>query len=155
MGAQFNTPPRNSTPPRECARSIGARWRNRKIATESGRHVLLVLRGEHDESARANRGGAPRRRESGAQALIEYEPAKVSPGQLRQIILDLGYTVRDAKKVRTFEEEQAELRGERNNLLIAAAFTAVALTMMVLMWTGIVTNPHCIQRKTRGPHAKT
>ena len=78
------------------------------------------------------------------EALIEYEPAKVSPGQLKQLILDLGYTVQDAKKVRTFEEERAELASARNNLLIAAAFTVVALTMMILMWLGAVVHPESV-----------
>src|SRR5713226_7894643 len=61
------------------------------------------------------------------EALIEYDAAKVSPAQLKQTLLDLGYTVRDPRKVRTFEEEEAELRQERNNLLLAAAFAAVAV----------------------------
>ena len=78
------------------------------------------------------------------EALIEYETSKVSPRQLKQLILDLVYTVRDAKKVRTFEEEQAELIGERNNLLIAAGFTAVALTMMILMWAGVIAHPEAV-----------
>ncbi len=78
------------------------------------------------------------------EALIEYEPSRVSPNQLKRIILDLGYTVRDAKKVRTFEEEQAELIGERNNLLIAASFTVVALTMMILMWVGVIAHPETV-----------
>ncbi len=33
------------------------------------------------------------------EALIEYEPGTVSPGQLKETLLDLGYTVRDADKV--------------------------------------------------------
>src|SRR5258708_10593263 len=78
------------------------------------------------------------------EALIEYEPAKVSPGQLKALILDLGYTVRDAKKVRTFEEEQAELANERNNLLVASGFTVTALTMMVLMWAKAVPKPEAV-----------
>lgn len=78
------------------------------------------------------------------EALIEYEPAKVSPRQLKKIIIDLGYTVRDPRKVLTFEEEQAVMLGERNNLLIAASFTIVALTMMILMWTGVVPNPQSV-----------
>jgi Cu+-exporting ATPase len=70
------------------------------------------------------------------ETLIEYDPSKASPQQLKRLILDLGYTVRDPKKVRTFEEERTELDSERNNLLIAAAFTAATLIMMILMWLG-------------------
>jgi len=70
------------------------------------------------------------------EALIEYEPAKVAPDRLKEILLELGYTVRDAKKVRTFEEEEAELRDQRNNLLTAVGFTLVALGAMLLGWLG-------------------
>jgi heavy metal translocating P-type ATPase len=75
------------------------------------------------------------------EALIEYEPSKVSPRQLKKLIIDLGYTVRDPRKVLTFEEERAVMLGERNNLLLAAAFALVAVTMMILMWVGVVSNP--------------
>jgi heavy metal translocating P-type ATPase len=68
------------------------------------------------------------------EALIEYEPQKVSPGKLKETLLDLGYTVRDAKKVRSFEEEEAEIREQRGNLLTAAVFTGISLVAMALMW---------------------
>ena len=68
------------------------------------------------------------------EALIAYEPDKVTPTQLKETLLELGYTVRDAKKVRTFEEEEAELRRERDNLLLSAGFAAVTVGLMVLMW---------------------
>lgn len=78
------------------------------------------------------------------EALIEYDAAKVSPAQLKQTLLDLGYTVRDPRKVRTFEEEEAELRQERNNLLLAAAFSAVAVGTMVLMWLKVLPMPEAM-----------
>ncbi|MBI4213786.1 MAG: cation-translocating P-type ATPase [Chloroflexi bacterium] len=68
------------------------------------------------------------------EAQVEFDPTRITSTQLKETLLDLGYTVRDASKVRTFEEEAAELRGERNNLLFAAALTAVSLSTMVLMW---------------------
>lgn len=71
------------------------------------------------------------------EALITYDPSKVSPAQLKETLLDLGYTVRDASKVRTFEEEEAEVRRERNNLLVAAVFAAVAVIAMILMLFGL------------------
>ncbi len=72
------------------------------------------------------------------EALIEYERAKVAPDRLKEILLELGYTVRDAKKVRTFEEEEAELRDQRNNLLTAVGFTLVSLGAMLLGWLGVL-----------------
>ena len=70
------------------------------------------------------------------EALITYEPAKATPTQLRDLLRDLGYTVRDADKVRSFEEEEAELVRERDRLLVAAGFTLVALGLMGLMLSG-------------------
>ncbi|TAM83380.1 MAG: heavy metal translocating P-type ATPase [Acidobacteria bacterium] len=78
------------------------------------------------------------------EALVEYEPSRMSARELKKIIIDLGYTVRDPRKVLTFEEEHAMMLGERNNLLVAAGFTAIALTMMILMWTGVVRNPQSV-----------
>jgi heavy metal translocating P-type ATPase len=75
------------------------------------------------------------------EALIEYEPGRVSPTQIKETLLYLGYTVRDVKKVRTFEEEEAELHRERRNLLVAAGFTGVALGAMGLMWLRLLPMP--------------
>jgi Cu+-exporting ATPase len=68
------------------------------------------------------------------ETLIEYEPDKASPVKFKETLLDLGYTVRDSKKVRTFEEEEAEIREQLGNLLTAVVFTAIALVAMILMW---------------------
>ncbi|TAK83543.1 MAG: cadmium-translocating P-type ATPase [Betaproteobacteria bacterium] len=72
------------------------------------------------------------------ETLVEYEPMKVASAKLKETLLDLGYTVRDANKVRSFEEEEAEIREQRNNLLMAAGFTAVALGAMALMWLDLM-----------------
>jgi Cu+-exporting ATPase len=72
------------------------------------------------------------------EALITYEPAVVTPTQLKDTLLDLGYTVRDASRVRTFEEEEAELRQARHELWLAAGFTALSFGMMVWMWLGLL-----------------
>jgi Cu+-exporting ATPase len=71
------------------------------------------------------------------EALIKYEPDKVTPSQLKETLLDLGYVVRDANKVRTFEEEEAELRRERSNLLFAAVMTLLALFGAMSTWMGM------------------
>ena len=72
------------------------------------------------------------------ETLIEYEPMKVTPAKLKETLLDLGYTVRDANKVRSFEEEEAEIKEQLTNLLTAASFTAVALGAMALMWLDLL-----------------
>lgn len=75
------------------------------------------------------------------EALIEYEPGKVSAAQLKDTLLDLGYTVHDPKRLRTIEEEEAEAARERNRLLVAAGFAAVTLGVMAAMWLGFVRTP--------------
>ena len=72
------------------------------------------------------------------ETLIEYEPMRVAAAELKQTLLDLGYTVRDANKVRSFEEEEAELREHLTNLMAAAGFTAVSLAAMALMWLDLM-----------------
>ncbi|MCM2306709.1 MAG: cation-translocating P-type ATPase [Sulfuritalea sp.] len=72
------------------------------------------------------------------ETLIQYEPTKVTPARLKETLLDLGYTVRDASQARSSEEEEAELRNQLENLLTAAGFTAVALGAMSLMWLDLL-----------------
>ncbi|MFQ6059618.1 MAG: heavy metal translocating P-type ATPase, partial [Anaerolineae bacterium] len=74
---------------------------------------------------------------SNEEALIEYEPAKCTPTELKDALRQLGYTVRDPDKVRAFEEQAAELRQARNRLLAGGALTAVALALMIAMWLGL------------------
>lgn len=72
------------------------------------------------------------------ETLIEYEPAKVTAAQLKETLNELGYTVRDASKIRSFEEEETELRQQRGNLLTAAGFAVVSLGAMLLMWLDLL-----------------
>ncbi len=71
------------------------------------------------------------------EALIEYDPARRTPTELRDTLRQLGYTVRDPDKVRAFEEQQAELRKARDLLLWGAAFSAVSLAIMIASWLGV------------------
>ncbi|MFQ5796490.1 MAG: heavy metal translocating P-type ATPase [Candidatus Bipolaricaulia bacterium] len=71
------------------------------------------------------------------EALVQYDPEKVTPTQLRDTLRSLGYTVRDPNKVRTFEEEDAEVRGHRNRLWVAAGWTLVSLGFMSAVWAGL------------------
>ncbi|HID76333.1 MAG TPA: heavy metal translocating P-type ATPase, partial [Planctomycetaceae bacterium] len=68
------------------------------------------------------------------EALVHYDPARVTPTELKETLREIGYAVRDIGKERSFEEQEAELRAERNNLLYAAGLGAIALNFMVLMW---------------------
>ena len=42
------------------------------------------------------------------EGLVKYDPTKVTPGELRRTLEQIGYTYRDPDKVRGFEEEAAE-----------------------------------------------
>lgn len=70
------------------------------------------------------------------EALIEYDPARVKPEALEDTLVAVGYTVRDPNKVRSFEEEEEEMRRERDRLFIAGALTWITFVLMVLMWLG-------------------
>jgi heavy metal translocating P-type ATPase len=70
------------------------------------------------------------------EALIAYDAAKVTAIDLTDTLRSLGYTVRDPNKVRTFEEEEAELGHERDRLLIAGAAAWAGFMVMLLMWVG-------------------
>ena len=70
------------------------------------------------------------------ETLIEYDPTKVIPDALKDTLVAVGYTVRDPEKVRSFEEEEEEIRRERDRLIIAGSITWIAFLLMVLMWIG-------------------
>ncbi|GIU92080.1 MAG: hypothetical protein KatS3mg011_0986 [Acidimicrobiia bacterium] len=43
------------------------------------------------------------------EGVIRYDPTRVTLDRLRRTLEEIGYTYRDPEKVRTFEEEAAEL----------------------------------------------
>ena len=76
------------------------------------------------------------------EGLIRYDPDKVTPDELRRTLEAVGYTYRDPDKVRSFEEEEAELRVARNRLLVAGSFTVTSLLLMTVgMWLELVRIP--------------
>lgn len=70
------------------------------------------------------------------EVLIQYDPEKITEIALKNTLRQLGYTVRDPKKVRTFEEEEAELQREKWRLIIAAGFAGTGALLMNSMWIG-------------------
>ncbi len=63
------------------------------------------------------------------QALVEYDPVVVRPGELLQTLRDIGYTISDPRKVRPFEEEEQDLIREGKRFLTAIAFSLVAIAL--------------------------
>ncbi|HIE22349.1 MAG TPA: cation-translocating P-type ATPase, partial [Acidimicrobiia bacterium] len=76
------------------------------------------------------------------EGLVKYDPAKVSPDKLRRTLEQLGYTYRDPEKVRSFDEEAAELRRERGRLVAAGSFSLASLLLMLFgQWIDLVSIP--------------
>jgi heavy metal translocating P-type ATPase len=70
------------------------------------------------------------------EVLIRYEPEKVTETEIKQVLRQLGYTIRDPKQVKSYEEEEAELHREKRRLIIAACFALLAALLMLSMWLG-------------------
>jgi heavy metal translocating P-type ATPase len=76
------------------------------------------------------------------EGLVRYDPSKVTPDELRRTLEDIGYTYRDPEKVRTFDDDAAELRRERFRLIVAASFSVASLVIMLLgTWLDVVDIP--------------
>ncbi len=71
------------------------------------------------------------------EALIEYDSEKLKPSAIEKTLRSLGYSVRDPDKLRSFEEEEAELQQEKNRLLVGAGAVLLSLGFMVAMWLGV------------------
>ena len=68
------------------------------------------------------------------EALVRYHPDQTSETRIHDTLRGLGYTVRDPRKVQTFDEQEAIMRHERNNLVTAAFFAISLFLMMAGMW---------------------
>ncbi len=69
------------------------------------------------------------------EALVIFDPERVTPVRVRDTLRDMGYTVRDPRKVRTFEEQEVELQAERVRLASAAVATVLVFWLMIVMWS--------------------
>ncbi len=65
------------------------------------------------------------------QALVDYDPALISPEQILGTLRDIGYDLYDPRKLRPFEQEEDDLIREGGRLLaaIAASLSAIALIL--------------------------
>ncbi len=71
------------------------------------------------------------------ESLIQYDPTKVRPEQIVNLIRSLGYVVRDPNKVRTFEEQEMELQEHKKQLYLALLVAFPALVLMIMRWAGM------------------
>src|SRR5919106_3041006 len=65
------------------------------------------------------------------QALVEFDPALVTPEDILRTLKDIGYSVYDPRKLRPYEEEEAELGREGKRLLAAIGLSLITIAMMV------------------------
>ncbi len=71
------------------------------------------------------------------EALIEYDAERIDEARVKDVLRDLGYTVRDPNRVLAYEEQREELRRETRKLLVNTALATVSIVLMALMWVGI------------------
>lgn len=64
------------------------------------------------------------------QALVDYDPKLVRPGELVSTLKDMGYTIWDPRKLRPFEEEERDLVREGRRLLVAIGFSLVTISLL-------------------------
>lgn len=69
------------------------------------------------------------------QALVDYDPTLVQPEQLLQTLREIGYTIRDPRKLRPYEEEEAELVRESLRLVAAIGFSLVTIGLITRLMT--------------------
>ena len=74
------------------------------------------------------------------QALVDFDPAVVAPQALLRTLQDIGYQVHDPRKLRPFEQEEAELVREGKRLLVATALSLVAIALIVQVtgWSSVL-----------------
>jgi Cu+-exporting ATPase len=75
------------------------------------------------------------------QALVDYDPNVIAPEQILSTLRDIGYDLYDPRKLRPFEEEEADLVREGKRLLaaIGASLTAIALILEISgVWSVLV-----------------
>ena len=65
------------------------------------------------------------------EALVEYDPARVHAQALVDTLRAIGYTARDPRKVRPYEEEEDELVREGRRLLTGVAVSLMTISLLV------------------------
>jgi P-type Cu+ transporter len=70
------------------------------------------------------------------QALVDYNPDQVTPGQILGTLRDLGYELHDPRKLRPYKEEETALVREGLRLLVAVAASLAAMGLIAQV-TGV------------------
>lgn len=64
------------------------------------------------------------------QALVEYDPQQIAPQAVLQTLRDIGYTIHDPRKLRAFEEEEADLVREGRRFVLAVMLSLAAIALI-------------------------
>jgi len=73
------------------------------------------------------------------EVLVEYDPETSNESELRKLLKDLGYTIRDPNKTKRFKEQQDELDEGKKDLLVSAVPTLIISGLMIYMLiTGMI-----------------
>ncbi|MHA7295201.1 heavy metal translocating P-type ATPase [Arthrobacter sp. HLT1-21] len=75
------------------------------------------------------------------QALIDYDPLQIKPQEILRTLREIGYDLYDPRKLRPFEDEEADLIREGKRLLaaVAVSLTAIALILEISgVWSILV-----------------
>jgi heavy metal translocating P-type ATPase len=67
------------------------------------------------------------------ELLVEYEEDVLSEAEVKDIVRDLGYTIRDPDKQKRFEEQQDELEKGKRHLWISGIAAITSLGLMTVM----------------------
>ncbi len=67
------------------------------------------------------------------QALVEFDPGVITPQDILRTLKDIGYSVYDPRKVRPYEEEEAELAREGKRLLAATGLSLITIALILLV----------------------
>ena len=70
------------------------------------------------------------------EGLVVYRPGRITAAEIVDTLRQVGYSVRDPRKVAGYEAEDAELAEERNRFRAGLATTLVTLTLMSFKWAG-------------------
>ncbi len=70
------------------------------------------------------------------EGLAVYRPGAITAAQIVDTLRQVGYSVRDPRKVAGYEAEEAELAEERNRFLAGLVTTLVTLALMIFKWAG-------------------
>lgn len=65
------------------------------------------------------------------QALVDYDPDLIAPEDILTTLRDIGYDLYDPRKLRPFEEEEADLVREGQRLLVAVAASLAAIGLIL------------------------